>query len=98
MPTPGAVRNRRHLSSSSDPLLKGYFSGRKPSEAAALYEEGLMREEMSHCGGSGTTSEDLRRAHRELLRRPEAPFVNVCGKRIWFSEEPQRLPPQAGPR
>ena len=89
-------KHARHISSSSHPLLRSYFSGRRPSEAVALLEKGIMTEEKERYGDSGTTPEDLIRAHRELLRRPGAPFVNVCGRRIWFSEEPQLLPPPAG--
>lgn len=89
-------KRARHLSSSSDPLLRSYFSGRKPSEAAALFERGIMKEEKERYGDSGTTPEDLVRAHRVLLRHPGEAFVNVCGRRVWLSDEPQRLSAPSG--
>lgn len=84
-------KNAKELASSGVPLLEKYFRGRKPSEAVALLVESIYREEKERYGDSGTTADDLLEAHLALLRHGDARFVNVCGRRIWLSEDPQLL-------
>jgi len=84
-------RRAKQLADSADPRLRELFANRKSSEAVDELERIVQDEERTTFGDTGTTAEDLREAHRALLRNPSAPFVNVCGKRIWISDTPQRL-------
>ena len=47
----------------------------------------IREEETRVCGDTGTTRENLVEAHRFLFRNPSVRYVNVCGSRIWPSEE-----------
>lgn len=84
-------RRAKELENSGDPVLEGFFRGRKPSEAVALLEKAVYEEERSSFGDTFTKQSDLEKAHLYLFNSPDARFVNVCGKRIWLSEEPQLL-------
>jgi len=84
-------RRARQLAESSNPLLRDVFQGRKPSEAVEELARIVQEEERNTYGDTGTSIENLREAHRVLLKSPSARFVNVCGKRIWISDRPELL-------
>lgn len=85
-------RHAKQLAESGYPLLEKYFKGRKPSEAVELLEKAIHEEERRTFGNnSHTTQENLVDAHLMLFDNPEAKFVNVCGSRIWLSDEVQLL-------
>jgi hypothetical protein len=84
-------RRAKDLAASGDPILESFFNGRKPSEAVAMLESAIYDEERRVCGDTGTTRDNLVDAHVEMFRHPEARFVNVCGGRIWLSDDPQLI-------
>lgn len=84
-------RRAKDLAASGDPILESFFNGRKPSEAVLMLESAIYDEERRVCGDTGTTRDNLVDAHVELFRNPDARFVNVCGRRIWLSDEPQLI-------
>lgn len=89
-------RRSREFGPNADPLLRSFFEGRKPSEAVDLLEQAVLEEERQRYGDTGTNLEGLREAHLALFENPEARFVNVCGRKIWISENPQRIGESAG--
>ena len=74
-----------------DPLLKSYFLGKSSKEGIKEFEEGIFAEEKEAYGDCRTNSEDLYQSHLKLFETKNPLFVNVCGKRIWLSKEPQLL-------
>ncbi|MDX1593210.1 MAG: hypothetical protein R3298_03110 [Gammaproteobacteria bacterium] len=81
-------RKAKALAQSSDPLLRSFFADAKPSEAVERLEQAVFDEEREVLGDSGTDLESLVMAHKALLEGPDAPFVNVAGRRVWTSSEP----------
>jgi len=88
-------RRARELSQNSDPLLRSFFEGRKPSEAVELLEQAVMEEERQRYGDTNTDMDGLRKAHLALYENPEARIINVCGRKVWLSESPQRVGEEA---
>jgi hypothetical protein len=74
-----------------DPLLKNYFSGKSSKEGIKEFEEGIFKEEKEAYGDCRTNAEDLYQSHLTLFESSNPLFVNVCGKKIWLSEDPQLL-------
>ena len=74
-----------------DPLLKSYFSGNSSKEGIKEFEEGIFKEEKEAYGDCRTNAEDLYQSHLTLFETDKPVFVNVCGKKIWLSDEPQLL-------
>ena len=74
-----------------DPLLKSYFVGKSSKEGIKEFEEGIFREEKEAYGDCRTNAEDLYQSHLTLFETDKPVFVNVCGKKIWLSDEPQLL-------
>jgi len=75
----------------TDPLLRSYFENVPSSKGIKSFEEGIFAEEKEAYGDARTTQEDLYQAHLELFRAENPVIVNVCGKKIWHSEEPLLL-------
>ncbi len=84
-------RHAKTLADSGYPLLEKYFKDRKPSEAVELLEEAIHDEERRILGDTYTNQQNLTDAHLMLFQNPEAKFVNVCGSRVWLSDEIQLL-------
>ncbi len=74
-----------------DPLLRSYFENVPTSEGIKKFEEGIFTEEKERYGDSRTTAHDLYRAHLELFQTEKPVFINVCGRRIWKSDQPLLL-------
>ncbi|KMP12555.1 hypothetical protein UZ36_00355 [Candidatus Nitromaritima sp. SCGC AAA799-C22] len=74
-----------------DPLLRSYFENTPSSQGIKRFEEGIFAEEKELYGDCRTRQEDLYQAHLELFKNENPVFINVCGKRIWTSEEPLLL-------
>ena len=74
-----------------DPLLKSYFAGKSSKEGIKEFEEGIFREEKEAYGDCRTNAQDLYQSHLALFETNNPVFVNVCGKKIWLSNEPQLL-------
>ncbi len=83
-----AAKNPENL---KDPLLRGYFDNVPSSQGIKKFEEGIFTEEKEAYGDSRTTQEDLYQAHLKLFDSENPVFVNVCGKKIWLSEDPLLL-------
>lgn len=84
-------RHAKELAASGYELLEKYFKDRKPSEAVELLEKAILEEERHILGETHTIQQNLVDAHLRLFRNPDAKFVNVCGSRIWLSNEVQLL-------
>ncbi len=84
-------KNARHLETIRSPLLRSYFENVSPKEGIENFERGIVNEEKETYGDSPTRAEDLYRAHIELFKSSTPAFINVCGKRIWHSSDPQLL-------
>ena len=74
------------------PEVRAYFEGRTTQEGLEALKDATRREEREVFGDTGTGPEGLYEAHRTLLRTDTPRFVNVCGRKIWLSEDPQPLP------
>jgi len=74
-----------------DPLVRSYFEGVSTKEGVDNYLNGIVQEERELFGDSPTQPENLKQAHLELFRAENPVFVNVCGSKIWLTEEPQLL-------
>jgi hypothetical protein len=74
-----------------DPLLRSYFEGKSSKEGIQKFEEGIFSEEKEAYGDCRTTAEDLYQSHLKLFDSEKPLFINVCGKRIWFSDTPLLL-------
>ncbi|ROR34609.1 hypothetical protein [Inmirania thermothiophila] len=85
-------RRARQLAQAEDPLLRSYFEGTSPAEAVERLERAVLEEERATYGDTGTDAAALEAAHVHLFNGVHGPFVNVCGRRIWESAEPQPLP------
>lgn len=83
-----ASKNPENL---KDPLLRGYFDNVPSSQGIKKFEEGIFTEEKEAYGDARTTQEDLYQAHLKLFESENPVFVNVCGKKIWLSEDPLLL-------
>ncbi len=84
-------KNARHLETIEDPLIRSYFENVTTKEGIDRYLEGIINEEKELFGDSPTTAEDLYKAHLELFKENNPKFVNVCGKKIWLTEDPQLI-------
>ena len=51
----------------------------------------MTTEEKEIYGDSRTNAESLFQSHLKLFESKNPLFVNVCGNKIWLSEEPQLL-------
>ena len=58
---------------------------------ALAIEEGIFKEEKEAYGDCRTKAEDLYQSHLTLFEADHPVFINVCGKKIWSSVEPQLL-------
>ncbi|MCA9483384.1 MAG: hypothetical protein KC553_06605 [Nitrospina sp.] len=74
-----------------DPLIQSYFEGVTTSEGVEKFLQGIVTEERELFGDSPTQPENLKNAHLELFKAESPAFVNVCGAKIWLSEEAQLL-------
>ena len=84
-------KNAKNLEKFQDPLLQSYFKDVPPSQGIKKFEEGIRKEEKDTYGDSNTTADDLYLAHLTLFKTKNPVFVNVCGKKIWLSNEPLLL-------
>lgn len=74
-----------------DPLLRSYFEGQSSKLGIQKFEEGIFNEEKEAYGDCRTTADDLYQSHIKLFETQEPVFVNVCGKRVWLTDEPLLL-------
>jgi len=74
-----------------DPLLRSYFENVSSKEGIEKFEQGIFEEEKETYGDARTTQEDLYQAHLELFESKNPVFVNVCGRKIWHSDQPLLL-------
>jgi len=74
-----------------DPLLKSYFIGKSSKDGIKEFEEGIFEEEKEAYGDCRTNAEDLYQSHLTLFETTNPVFINVCGKKIWLSKNPQLL-------
>ena len=74
-----------------DPLLKSYFLNKSSKEGIKEFEEGIFKEEKEAYGDCRTNAEDLYQSHLTLFESENPNFVNVCGKKIWLSDDPLLL-------
>ena len=74
-----------------DPLLKSYFLNKSSKEGIKEFEEGIFKEEKEAYGDCRTNAEDLYQSHLILFESKNPNFVNVCGKKIWLSDDPLLL-------
>lgn len=84
-------KSAKHLENIDDSLIRSYFENVSTKEGIDRYLEGIMNEERELFGDSPTQAEDLYQAHLELFKAENPRFVNVCGKKIWLTEEAQIL-------
>ena len=84
-------RRAKQLAESDNELLRRYFRGVKPSEAVENLERAVFDEERQVYGDSGTDAAALTAAHIAMFAGADAPFINVCGEKIWVSSEPQTI-------
>jgi hypothetical protein len=54
-------------------------------------EEAVFAEELERFGDTRTDQTGLVAAHLTSFDHPEAPFVCVCGKRVWLEDEAQSV-------
>ena len=73
-----------------DPLVRSYFEGVSTKEGVDNYLNGIVQEEKVF-GDSPTQPENLKQAHLELFKAENPVFVNVCGSKLWLTDEPQLL-------
>lgn len=81
----------RERPESMPPEVRGYFEGRTTQEGLEMLKEATRTEEREALGDTGTGPEGLFEAHRALLDTASPRFVNVCGRKVWHSTEPQLL-------
>ena len=84
-------KTSKNLDNLKDPLLRSYFENTPSSEGIKKFEEGIFAEEREEYGDCRTDKEDLFRAHIELFKSDNPIFINVCGKKVWPSNEPLLL-------
>ena len=80
-------KTAKNLKNLKDPLLRSYFENVPSSVGIEKFEEGIFKEEKENYGDSRTTQDDLYRAHLKLFETENPVFVNVCGKKIWLSDQ-----------
>ncbi len=89
-------RMARDQGDAVSPLLRDFFEGRTTQEGLERLRATAQSEERETLGDSGTGPEGLLDAHRTLLATDFAKeprrFVNVAGRKVWLSAEPQPLP------
>jgi len=84
-------KTAKNIDNLKDPLLRSYFENVSTKEGIEKFTEGILKEEKEVYGDSPTRAENLLQSHLELLKSENPVFVNVCGKKIWHSKEPQLL-------
>jgi len=84
-------KSAKKLENLKDPLVRSYFENVSTKEGVDNYLEGIMQEERELYGDSPTRPENLYQAHLELFKAENPDFVNVCGSKVWLTEEPQLL-------
>jgi hypothetical protein len=84
-------KTSKNLENLKDPLLRSYFENTPSSEGIKKFEEGIFSEEKEVYGDCRTNKGDLFKAHLELFKSINPVFINVCGRKIWMSEEPLLL-------
>ena len=84
-------KTSKNLENLKDPLLRSYFENTPSSEGIKKFEEGIFSEEKDAYGDCRTNKDDLYEAHLELFKSINPVFINVCGRKIWTSEEPLLL-------
>lgn len=84
-------KTAKNLDRLKDPLLRSYFENSSSKEGILKFEQGIFDEEKELYGDSRTRQENLYRAHLELFKTDGPGFVNVCGEKIWLSEDPLLL-------
>jgi hypothetical protein len=89
-------RMARDQGEAMSPLLRDLFEGRSTQEGLERLRATAQAEERETLGDSGTGPDGLLEAHRTLLAtdftRETRRFVNVAGRKVWLSAEPQPLP------
>ncbi|MFQ5482716.1 MAG: hypothetical protein ACE5ER_08150 [Nitrospinaceae bacterium] len=88
-------KTAKDLNNLTDPLVRSYFENVPSSEGVENFLAGIIDEERQLYGDSPTLAENLKQAHVELFRSADPVFVNVCGKKIWHSKDPQLIPATA---
>jgi|TARA_B110000438_G_C15734084_1_gene615530 hypothetical protein len=81
-------KNAKGIKKENNPLLSSYFEDVATSVGIKKFEEGIMQEERDTYGDSPTDVEALYMSHLKLLETEKPVFINVCGKKIWESNEP----------
>ena len=84
-------KTAKNLDNLKDPLLRSYFENVSSKEGIEKFMEGICNEEKEVYGDSPTRAENLLQSHIDLFKAENPIFVNVCGKKIWHSKEPQLL-------
>jgi len=84
-------KTSKNLENLKDPLLRSYFENTPSSEGIKKFEEGIFSEEKEAYGDCRTNKDDLYKAHLGLFKSKNPVFINVCGRKIWHSEEPLLL-------
>ncbi len=84
-------KSAKKLDNFQDPLIRSYFEGVSSKDGVENYMNGIMEEERELYGDSPTKPENLLQAHLEIFKSESAVFVNVCGSKVWLTEEPQLL-------
>ena len=84
-------KTSKNINNLKDPLLRSYFENTPSSIGIKKFEEGIFAEEKEMYGDCRTNKEDLLKAHLNLFKSDNPNFINVCGKKIWPSNEPLLL-------
>ena len=84
-------KTSKNIDNLKDPLLRSYFENTPSSIGIKKFEEGIFTEEKEKYGDCRTNKEDLLKAHLDLFKSDNPNFINVCGKKIWPSNEPLLL-------
>ncbi|OGW15795.1 MAG: hypothetical protein A3K09_05720 [Nitrospinae bacterium RIFCSPLOWO2_12_FULL_47_7] len=84
-------KTAKHIEDIKSPLLRSYFEGVSTSEGIQKFEKGIINEELEVYGDSPTNQESLYQAHLRMFKSDNAVFINVCGGKIWESQEPLLL-------
>lgn len=84
-------KTAKNLDNLKDPLIRAYFEGVTTKEGVEAYLNGIIEEEKKLFGDSPTQPENLFQAHLELFETDCPIIINVCGSKIWPSQEPQLI-------
>jgi hypothetical protein len=84
-------KNAKHIENIKDPLLRSYFENVSTKEGIEKYLAGIISEEKDKFGDSPTTPENLFQAHMELFKTDPPAYINVCGAKIWVTDQPQLI-------